>query len=117
MPLQIKPHTITVRQSSQPVGSNSVLLNPTINPSQQTVRCLCVPLKPQESIQKFGVTLVDAWMVMIDPADASSISPHSSIDFNGDRYSVKGDVERHLNSDIADCVIFTIVRQPFEESP
>ena len=110
MPLQIKPHTVTVRLVTQSMTSNSVLGNPARGASSAAIACLCVPMKPQEAFARFQAVLTDVWTIYLEVADATSFSAGAEILFDGETLVVQGDVEMHANGDPADCAIVYAMR-------
>lgn len=115
MPLQIKPHVITARSVTQATGIDSVLGNPARGSEGFAISCLCAQLKPIESFQRFGVALVDAWVVYLETADAVGMAPQTEIAFNAKTYYVRGDVEIHQNGDAADCAVVYMTRLQYPE--
>ncbi|MDR3691183.1 MAG: hypothetical protein P4L46_17515 [Fimbriimonas sp.] len=116
MPVQIKPHSITVRTVAQTAGSDSVLENPVADSPSAPIACLCQPLKPKEAFERFGVVLRDAWTVTLEIADAASLSPQALIAFGSNTYAIQGDVEVHQNGDAADCAIAYMARLQYPEA-
>ena len=110
MPLQLKPHQIQIRTVTQAVGSNSVLSTPAAGSYGPSIACLCVALEPKESFQRFGVVLTDAWSVLLEIGDTTSLVPEAEIQFRGQTFTVRGDVEVHQNGDEADCARFVMTR-------
>jgi hypothetical protein len=117
MPLQIKPHSITAQRVTQSPGTNSVLGNPVASSAGISISCLCTPLKPTESFQRFGIVLVDAWVVYLEISDASTLSPQSEVNFGSKVYYVQGNIELHQNGDDADCAVAYITQLQYPGAP
>ena len=108
--LEITPHSITVQAVTQTALSDSVLGNPAAGTPSSPVACLCVPMKPAEAFQRFGVVLRDAWTIYVEVADAHTFSPQAIVTFGSLKLYVQGDVEMHQNGDDADCAVVYVTR-------
>ena len=93
-----------------------MLGNPSAGGFGTAISCCCVPLKPEESFQRFGVVLLNAWTVTLEIGDAASIRPQTEVRFSGQIYSVQGGVEIHQNGDEADCAVFVMRQLQFPEA-
>ena len=110
MPLQIKPHSVTVQAVTQSMNSGSVLGNPVAGEASGPIACCCVPMKPKEAFERFGVALTDAWTIYVEVSDASTFTPQALVNFGAIVLYVQGDVEMHQNGDAADCALVYATR-------
>lgn len=110
MALQIKPHVVTVSAVTQASLSDSVLGNPVTGGASPSIRCLCVPMRPGEAFERFGVVLKDAWTIYVEVSDAATFTPQAEVTFGSLVLYVQGDVEMHSNGDAADCALVYATR-------
>ena len=110
MGLQIKPHSVTVSAVTQAELSDSVLGNPDTGVASSSIQCLCVPMRPGEAFERFGVVLKDAWTIYVEVSDAATFTPQAEVTFGSLVLYVQGDVEMHANGDTADCALVYATR-------
>jgi len=108
--LTIKPHTVTVSAVTQTALSDSVLGNPAAGSASSAISCLCVPMKPKEAFERFGVVLSDAWTIYVEVSDSPTFTPQAEVTFGSLVLYVQGDVEVHQNGDPADCALVYATR-------
>jgi len=108
--IAIKPHIVTVQFVTQTALSDSVLGNPAAGEASGEISCLCVPMKPKETFERFGVVLRDAWTIYVEVSDAASFTPQAMVTFGSVVLYVQGDVEMHQNGDDADCALVYATR-------
>lgn len=116
MPIQITPHTVTVQAVTQTALVDGVLGNPAAGMTSSPIACLCVPMKPAEAFERFGVALRDAWTIYIDTGDAPTFTPQAQVLFGSLTLYVHGDVEIHHNGDAADCALVYATRIQYPET-
>jgi len=116
MSIVVKPHFVTVRAVSQTARSDSVLGNPARGTASGPIACLCVPMKPKEAFERFGVVLQDAWTIYVEIADMGHFTPQAEVAFGATTLYVQGDVEVHQTGDVTDCALVYATRIQYPEA-